>query len=157
MTVTPILFLDFDGVTHPEVCTAPELFICLPRIEEVLLRHPQVEIVISSAWREYHPIAELQQHFCPQLRPRVVGCTPLQRQDPREPAMCHVREVECRAWLTANRPDAAWLAIDDAPWLFSPRCAYLLLTNHAQGFTDEDAVLLDKRLGLLLSVKLAPT
>lgn len=65
--------------------------------------------------------------------------------------MCHVREIECRAWLTANRPDAAWLAIDDAPWLFSPRCANLLLTNHALGFTTDDAVLLDKRLSLLLS------
>lgn len=157
MTVAPILFLDFDGVTHPEVCTAPELFNCLPRIEEVLLRHPLVDIVISSAWREYHPLAELQQHFCPQLRPRVVGCTPLQRQASCEPAMHHVREVECRAWLTTNRPDAAWLAIDDAPWRFSPRCANLLLTNHAQGFTDEDALRLDERLGLLLSGKPAPT
>lgn len=157
MTMAPILFLDFDGVTHPEVCTAPELFNCLPRIEAVLLHHPLVEIVISSAWREYHPLAELKQRFCPQLRPRVVGGTPLQRQDPSEPALCHVREIECRAWLTANRPDAAWLAIDDAPWLFSPRCANLLLTNHALGFTTDDAVLLDKRLSLLLSGKPAQT
>lgn len=157
MTVTPILFLDFDGVTHPEVCTAPELFNCLPRIEEVLLRHPLVDIVISSAWREYHPLVELQQRFCPQLRARVVGCTPLQRQASCMQAMHHVREVECRAWLAANRPDAAWLAIDDAPWLFAPRCANLLLTNHAQGFTDEDALRLDERLGLLLSGKPAPT
>ena len=157
MTVAPILFLDFDGVTHPEVCAASELFNCLPRIEEVLLRHSQVEIVISSAWREYHPIAELQQHFCPQLRPRVVGCTPLQRQSPCEPAMHHVREIECRAWLTANRPNATWLAIDDAPWLFSPRCANLLLTNHAVGFTTDDAVLLDRRLSLMLPGKPAPT
>ncbi len=36
-------------------------------------------------------------------------------------------------------------------------CATLLLTNHALGFTTDDAVLLDKRLGLLLSGKPAPT
>lgn len=58
--MNPILFLDFDGVTHPEVCTAPELFTCLPLIEAVLLRHSHVCIVISSAWREHHGLEDLQ-------------------------------------------------------------------------------------------------
>lgn len=49
--LNPVLFLDFDGVTHPEVCTAEQLFCCLPLIEEVLRRRPGVDIVISSSWR----------------------------------------------------------------------------------------------------------
>ncbi len=141
--MNPILFLDFDGVTHPEVCTAPELFTCLPLIEDVLLRHSHVHIVISSAWREHHCLADLRQRFRPELREWVVGCTPLARQDPCEPAMRYVREIECRAWLAVHRPDALWLAIDDAPWLFSPDCSNLLLMNHKLGFTAADAERLD--------------
>ena len=56
-----IVFLDFDGVLHPEFDPDdPErpkqnsdLFCRLPLIEAVLREFSQVEIVISSAWRMY--------------------------------------------------------------------------------------------------------
>lgn len=147
---SPILFLDFDGVTHPEVCLAEQLFCCLPLVEEVLRRRPGVDIVISSSWREHHSLQELQERFSPELRDRVVGCTPIYKQDMCEPAKRYVREIECRTWLQANRPEVlasgAWLALDDASWLFSPGCQHLILSRHKTGFAPADAEFLERRL-----------
>lgn len=139
MPSAPIVFLDFDGVTHPEVCKTEKLFTCLPLIESVLRRHPQAEIVISSSWREHHPLQALRGFFCEDMAARVVGCTPITPRLPVEPAAQHVRESECRAWLAAHRPGHPWIAIDDVPWLFSPGCPHLLLTHHRTGFTATDA------------------
>lgn len=141
-----LLFMDFDGVVHPESCSSAQLFCCLPLIEMVLLRHPRVEIVISSSWREHHGLQELQGHFSPALRERVGGSTPIYRQDPCEPAQCHVREIECRSWLQANRPGALWLALDDNPRLFRKGCPNLLSIDGRVGFTAADALRLDARL-----------
>ncbi|MFZ3000646.1 MAG: HAD domain-containing protein [Undibacterium umbellatum] len=48
-----ILFLDFDGVLHPEPCyDKTQLFSCLPRLEAILRDFPTVQIVISSTWRK---------------------------------------------------------------------------------------------------------
>lgn len=152
--MSPILFLDFDGVTHPEACRRDELFCRLPLIEAVLLRHPHVQVVISSSWREYDSLDELRTHFCQALRERVVGCTPLARQDPCEPAMRYVREIECSSWLQAHRPDVladgSWLALDDVPWMFKPMSPHLLLTNHLTGFVEADAQRLEARLLMLV-------
>lgn len=152
--LNPVLFLDFDGVAHPEVCTAEQLFCCLPVLEEVLRRRPGVDIVISSAWREHHSLQELQGHFSPELRGRVVGCTPLYKQDKCEPAQRYVREIECRTWLQTHRPQVleigAWLAVDDNPWLFSPGCPHLLMTAHWRGFAPADAEFLERRLDEVL-------
>jgi len=144
--MNPVLFLDFDGVVHPESCSSAQLFCGLPLIEEVLLRYPRVEIVISSSWREHHGLQELQGHFSPALRDRVVGCTPIYRQDPCEPAQRHVREIECTSWLRAHRPDAQWLALDDNPRLFRKGCQNLLSIDGRVCFTAADALRLDARL-----------
>jgi hypothetical protein len=51
-----ILFLDFDGVLHPEgeahIHDGGADFCFLPRLEALLREFPEVKIVISSAWRE---------------------------------------------------------------------------------------------------------
>jgi len=51
-----ILFLDFDGVTHPQPCGDENVFCQLHLIEAVLRERELqgVHIVISSSWREYH-------------------------------------------------------------------------------------------------------
>lgn len=148
--MNPIIFLDFDGVTHPEGCRAQDLFCKMPLIESVLLRHPNVHVVISSSWREHRPLQLLQQHFSLALRQRVVGCTPVVRQDPCEPTLRHIREMECKSWLQGHRPEILrnghWLAMDDAPWLFSRDCEQLLQTNPRSGFAEADQVRLERHI-----------
>lgn len=47
----PLLFLDFDGVTHPEPCGSAPLFQSLPQIEAVLRRYPGVLVALSTTRR----------------------------------------------------------------------------------------------------------
>lgn len=144
MTDSLVLFLDFDGVLHPQICAQDELFCQLPVLEAVLLDYPRVAVVISSSWREFHPLTELRVHFSSAIRPRVIDVTPsiqkpnahwLPGQRPEWP-----REWECMAWLGQMRPRGTrWLAIDDRDDWFRPDCSDLFLTNPEHGFTDADA------------------
>ena len=77
-----IVFLDFDGVVHPQGhATRASAFCRLPLIEEVFREFALVSIVISSAWRmrDKHPdgaLLDLRQYFSPDIAERVVGVTP---------------------------------------------------------------------------------
>lgn len=42
----PILFLDFDGVLHPEHCHESKHFCCLPVLEDALRQAPEWQVVI---------------------------------------------------------------------------------------------------------------
>ena len=138
-----ILFLDFDGVTHPDPCRKEEFFGQLPLIENVLREYRQVEIVISSSWRYDHSLPELQAYFSSDMRARVIDVTPtVARTDdegwiPRH-LLQHHREWECRKWMRQHHPlDATWLAIDDIADWFLPDCANLLTTQSGCGFQPE--------------------
>ena len=67
------VFLDFDGVLHPEFCHESKHFCCLPLFEEVLRKVPDCEIVIASTWRLQTPIDVLRAHFSHDISPRIVG------------------------------------------------------------------------------------
>ncbi|QDL36465.1 HAD domain-containing protein [Rhodoferax sediminis] len=139
-----IVFLDFDGVTHPEPCEVDALFGRLPLIEEVLREFDATRIVISSSWREVHPLGELLEFFSKDLAERVIDVTPgLERLDngwlPGQSRRFE-RQRECEHWMRQNRPwDTPWLAIDDRAHWFEPQCRHLLLTDHRQGFAVDDA------------------
>jgi hypothetical protein len=135
-----IVFLDFDGVTHPELCTREELFCFLPYVEAVVRENPGVDLVISSSWREHFSLEQLREFFSADIAPRVVGATPSNkdRMDNWLPgsALRHEREAQCEAWMRQNRPwGTPWLAIDDRAHWFRPDCSDLLLTSSAVGFT----------------------
>lgn len=70
-TNTMLLFLDFDGVLHPQYDGEPtpvsELFCHLPRFESILQDFPSVEIVISSTWRNQFTLEELRSRFSPDI------------------------------------------------------------------------------------------
>jgi hypothetical protein len=129
-----ILFLDFDGVTHPEPYFHENVF-CRHLIESVLRERElrDIQIVISSSWREHHSLDVMREFFSRDIKDRVIGTTP----DIWDPALpqAYVREHECLAWLAANRPTGErWLAIDDRPSFFQPNCPNLFLTDTMQGF-----------------------
>jgi hypothetical protein len=135
-----VLFLDFDGVTHPEPCARSDEFCFLPYVEQVVREHPGVDLVISSSWREQYSLEQLQGFFSADIAPRVVGVTPSSKDlmDTWLPgsALRHEREAQCESWMRQNRPwGTPWLAIDDRAHWFRPDCSDLLLTSSAIGFT----------------------
>lgn len=171
-----VLFLDFDGVTHPEPCCRGNEFCRLALIEAVVRQFLAVEIVISSAWRDHYAVDEFRQHFSPDLRAGVVGVTPSAKnpsplrhsrsapatEHEREIEAClvasrpaeHEREWEIETWLMANRPQGTpWLAIDDRPELFRENNQNLLVTNSAYGFHASQ----QQTLRLMLRLRISET
>jgi hypothetical protein len=121
-----VLFIDIDGVLHPRpIIGRPgehEPFASLHLLEDVLRHAPHVEVVISSSWRERHPLDEMREYFAEDLRDRIVDVTPLQPLADAPPHLSeHQRHAECLAWLTRHRPvGTRWVAIDDDAEEFAP-------------------------------------
>src|SRR3989344_2338617 len=72
----PILFLDFDGVLHPEHCHESKHFCCLPILEEVLRQAPEWKVVVTSTWRLDQPFEAILQRFSPDIARVIEGVTP---------------------------------------------------------------------------------
>lgn len=138
-----IIFLDFDGVTHPEPCGRELEFCCLALIEGVLLEFPWIQIVISSSWREHYGLKQLREFFSSGIRPRVIGMTASLKRPSADwlPGSVpqYEREWECDAWMKQNCTwGTPWLAIDDRAHWFRPECPDLLLTDSKSGFRIDD-------------------
>ncbi len=135
----PILFLDFDGVLHPEHCHESRHFCCLPILEEALRQVPECRVVITSTWRLEQPYEALIRNFSPDIAAMIEGV------NPRYCALTNVpptlvgyqREAECHAWLWANNiPHHNWVAVDDRSWLYRPFCKSLFLVDGRIGLTQ---------------------
>lgn len=138
-----VLFLDFDGVTHAEPYAKKDEHGRLPLIEAVLREFPQVDMVISSSWREQYSLVEMQGFFAPDMAARVIGQTPSMKQATSTwlpgQGSGFEREREIEAWMSSHCTwDTPWLAIDDRPYWFRPNSANLLVTQARTGFTPDD-------------------
>ncbi len=116
-----ILFLDFDGVLHPQYDgqAVPEnvAFCHLPRFESLMRVYPLVEIVISSMWRNQFSLDNLRARFSSDIAERIVGATLM--EDSQSSPIFWQREMEILRWLSINhRSNEHWVALDDAVWEF---------------------------------------
>lgn len=144
-----ILFLDFDGVLHPTDARMGELFCHVPPLEAVLREYPAVEIVISSTWREAHPLDELRGFFSADIARRIVGQTPARPERSEVPPELwpFVREGECAVWMRRQQCESrSWLALDDDAVQFRPRSPILHLVDGQRGLTRADLTALRLRL-----------
>ena len=135
-----ILFLDFDGVMHPVNQT--DLFCREERLASVLRDFPCVEVVISSSWRETYTLKNMLTFFLTDLQSRIVGVTPVvEIRDAVDVSGVRLREINKYLVDTGNR-HRRWVALDDAPELFLPRCAQLVLCdgNHGFGAAEEQTL-----------------
>ena len=149
----PILFLDFDGVLHPEHCHESKHFSCLPVLEDAMRQVPEWQVVISSTWRLQKPLDQLRSRFSADIAARVIGHTPRFNTlvDVPPTLVSYEREAECQAWLRAH--DVAylpWLALDDRSWMFRPFCKSLFLVNGKTGLTATVGEQLEGRMRQLL-------
>jgi len=145
-----ILFLDFDGVLHPEEALPTDRFSCRPVLWQILRACPDVDVVFSTSWREFRSQKEMIQLMTRNgggdLRHRFVGQTPVIPLA-RYGGYPHPREEECLRWLSENRrTHTVWLALDDVAWLFSPNCRNLYRVSHVTGLTAADVPAILERL-----------
>ena len=132
-----ILFLDFDGVLHPEPCYDEKTLFCrVPRLESVLRDFPEVLVVISSTWREKRSLSELRSFFSADISNRIIGTTPSWKDFPDLfEAIGFQRQTEVEAWLReSGEPWQSWIALDDKSYLFKPFLPNLVKTDSTIGF-----------------------
>jgi hypothetical protein len=155
MTSASVLFLDFDGVMHPQEPTKSNVgFFCqLPVLETLLLQCVGLKVVVSSSWREIMGIKELRELFPDSVRQRVIGRTPVNLPESLIPdgLRGYPREAQCTTWMrrratAVGLPPASerWVALDDQPWLFTPFCKHLVVVDSATGLTNESALLVSE-------------
>lgn len=134
-----LLFLDFDGVLHPEPCfDKAQLFCCKTRFENVMREFVQCEIVISSTWRDTRSLDELRSFFSSNIAHRIIDVTPCWRDHPDVvDTIGYQRHAEIEAWLRQSQePWRAWIALDDKPYLFRPFLKNLVKTEPQCGFNE---------------------
>jgi hypothetical protein len=132
-----ILFLDFDGVLHPDPCReAQRLFEHAPRLAHLLEAFPEVSVVLSTSWRNGRSIDDLVAPLVAPLRERVIGVTPTFGDFAAAPRLVpYRRQAECLQWLAdQGEPDRPWLALDDRASLFEPYCDRLIECDSRRGF-----------------------
>ncbi len=149
----PILFLDFDGVLHPEHCHESRHFCCMSILEDALRQVPECRVVITSTWRLDQSLDALRQKFSRDIAARIAGVTPNFSDLKHVPdtLVSYPREAECHAWRWANGvPHLPWLAIDDRSWNYRPFCNSLLLVDSSTGLTSSVGAQLVTRFRQLL-------
>jgi len=149
-----LLFIDFDGCMHPYGCSIDKYFCRLALLEDWLRRRPGVDVVISSSWREVHPLDEMQSFFSNDLQKRIVGATPViwrdswAQYDGEPPPVRFEREAEVTRWLHGNgAPWRPWAALDDQAWLYKPLNKRLVLCDGKVGLTQRELDQVDLVLG----------
>ena len=80
-----ILFLDFDGVLHPdavyltrrgvELRAEGELFMWAPILEKLLAECPQIQVVLSTSWARNLGFREAKKRLPESVQARVIGAT----------------------------------------------------------------------------------
>jgi hypothetical protein len=148
-TSIQILFVDFDGVLHPEFCHESQHFMYRDAFETVMRQLPAVNVVVSSTWRLRRTLQELKALFSGDIGARVIGATPLytQLEDIPESLVGYEREAECVAWLRQNgRAAQDWLAVDDRSWNFRPFNRHVFLVDGRVGLDVQTAIALLARM-----------
>ncbi|MFZ6769329.1 HAD domain-containing protein [Undibacterium sp. Di26W] len=128
-----ILFLDFDGVLHPD---GYPHFSRLDLFTACLLQMPDIDIVISSTWRYEKSLAELRNLFPAELRARIIGMTPI--LDIGLDLRGRQREIE--SFLQTNTSNPVWAALDDMREFFDDGCPNLIWVDPEFGFSEDDGM-----------------
>jgi hypothetical protein len=136
-----VLFLDFDGVLHPEGGGEEENFCYLPNFASVLKEvNPErnLPIVISSLWRHHVSLEDIRGYFPDDIAGQIVGVTPYMTQSQvkevkdwkpygGEQSWLRHRQREILMWMNAHSPIGRWMAIDDRAEYFHRICPNLFL------------------------------
>ena len=162
-----VLFLDIDGVLHPDGAGSHADFCCLPLFAEALQAadpRGELPIVVSSAWRHTQRLDVIKGHFPAAIRQQIVGVTPFIADAHAASigssiagvagtvAGRHPRQAEITLWIRRNAPKAQWLAVDDRAGGFADRCPDVFLVpgptgeGGGPGITETVAAALRERL-----------
>lgn len=140
-----LLFVDFDGVLHPNSFHAHE-FCHLPALEALLRRQSHVGVVLTTSWREESDFERLRAPFSEDLRHRVLACAPLLSEGRSDGGRW--REIE-RFFEDNALMGMPFLILDDEARLFPEEAPELYLTD-SSGLTEIDIRRVEQRLAAMI-------
>ncbi len=123
-----VLYLDFDGVLHPDAAyRGPkrtvrmqhgQLFEWAPYLEQVIAPYPTLRIVLSTSWVRVLGYDRARSALPPPLRHRVIGAIYHSRihgptRELRDSWSQLPRGMQIAQDVVRRRP-GSWLAVDDA-------------------------------------------
>ena len=163
-----ILFLDYDGVLHPdaaylvhgrpELRAEGDLFMWAPILQDILAPYPDAQIVLSTSWVRVLGFSRARDFLPENLRRRVIGGTWHSAMG-RHAEGSH--KIERNWFALASRYDQIatyiqrasshivdWIAIDDDGVGWDPNMLdHLILTERNLGLSDAERQLaLQRRL-----------
>lgn len=150
------IYLDFDGVLHPdsvhntegrpELIKPGHLFQHAHILEEALTYHPEVKIVLSTSWVGVFGYESTLAYLLPKIRERVVGNTFFEPASVGMYSMLRFSDLtrfqQILAHVVLNKI-TNWIALDDLhsnsqSWLPS-YSKHLVLCHPDRGLGDPDA------------------
>lgn len=150
-----LLFLDYDGVLHPdavylsrrgiELRAAGSLFMWAPQLIEALADHPDIRIVLSTSWVRNLGFDRARRALPTELRHQVIGATwhsAMSRTWPDYiPWDAQTRREQIAAYLSRLNEPVRWLAIDDdvRGWPSADR-EQLIQTDPNTGLADTEVM-----------------
>ncbi len=150
-----LLFLDYDGVLHPdavyltsrgvELRAAGELFMWAPLLVEALAPHQDVQIVLSTSWARNLGFHRARSVLPAELQPRVIGSTWHSAMGKGWPDFipwdAQTRYEQIQAYRSRLSAPASWIAIDDDDrgWADADRDR-LILTDPNQGLSAPETL-----------------
>ncbi|MFG6468408.1 HAD domain-containing protein [Roseateles sp. BYS87W] len=152
-TLPPLVFLDFDGVLHPNQTTPDQRFEHVDVLMDLLDEHPEAELVVSSSWRFHFGWDDLLAEVPSRLAKRLVTAT-----GPALPGRFQ-RHAEIKNFLGRLEVDGQgvrpWRALDDCAWEFPSNCTELIACDGARGVQEGELYELQEWLSQLSSCRLA--
>ncbi len=135
-----ILFLDFDGVLHPDPPNNKFPLWCRTNLlVDWLDTRPDVEVVVSSTWRLKRSLQQIQEILPHRLAIKLIGCTGLVHEE------LYARQLECEQWMKEHRePWIHWVALDDRTWNFRPFEKRLVVSDRSTGIDINAVNVLDR-------------
>ncbi|MCJ2374016.1 MULTISPECIES: HAD domain-containing protein [Pseudomonas] len=129
-----VLFLDFDGVLHPDAVylssSGPilrnegELFMWAPNLENVLEQFPSVSLVLSTSWVRRLGFKRAKNYLSTALSSRVVGATwhssmakawadddPWDGRSRYEQISRYASRCHLRSWISIDDDAEGWPAV----------------------------------------------
>jgi len=128
-----LLFLDFDGVLHPNLCREDVHFCRMPLLTALFDSvGNDLRVVISSSWRHHHTYDELLALLPDSVAQRFIGATGTAFIGK------HARYQEIQAFLSDYRGWTDWRTLDDSAWEFPEHCPELIRCDGAIGLTERE-------------------
>jgi len=141
-----VVFLDIDGVLHPDMSPTEDEFSCVEAFERAVSRYQEVDIVITGPRRLSMGLDRLRSKFSVGFANRIVGVTPdlSGEEDAADPSL------ERTVWMAKNRSatpaqENRWIGVGPLRAFSGEEPVdHVLLVSPQVGFTDEDGVLLQQ-------------